>query len=83
MAVAKKAEEAGFVDRMTDRFRNFGKRFGYFKDVWNEMRKVHWPSRQQLLTYTGVVIVSVGIIALLVWIVDSGLSYVMNLLLGS
>ena len=81
MAVANKAEDAkkrGFVNR----FKNIGKRFGYFREVWNELKKVHWPDRIQLLTYTGVVLVSVGIIAFLIWIVDSSLSYVMNMLLG-
>ena len=81
MAVANKAEDAkkrGFVNR----FKNIGKRFGYFREVWNELKKVHWPDKVQLLTYTGVVLVSVGIIAFLIWIVDSSLSYVMNMLLG-
>jgi len=80
MAVANRAEEAkkrGFVNR----FKNIGKRFGYFREVWSELKKVHWPDRVQLLTYTGVVLVSVGILAFLIWIVDSSLSYVMNLLL--
>jgi len=78
MAVANKAEDAkkrGFVNR-------FKNRLGFFREVWNELKKVHWPDRIQLLTYTGVVLVSVGIIAFLIWIVDSSLSYVMNMLLG-
>ncbi|HHV64532.1 MAG TPA: preprotein translocase subunit SecE [Peptococcaceae bacterium] len=78
MAVAKKEESKGFVNR----FRNFGKRFNYFRDVWLELKKVHWPTRNQLLVYTGVVLVSVGIIAFLIWVVDSSLTYVMNTLIG-
>ncbi|MGI6450896.1 MAG: preprotein translocase subunit SecE [Desulfitobacteriia bacterium] len=78
MAVAKKEESRGFFSR----FRNFGKRFNYFRDVWLELKKVHWPTRNQLLVYTGVVLVSVGIIALLIWIVDSGLTFVMNTLIN-
>lgn len=83
MAVAKKAEGAGVVGGFLNKFKDFGKRFNYFRDVWNELKKVHWPTRKQLLVYTGVVFISVGIIALLIWIVDSGLTYAMNTILGS
>jgi preprotein translocase subunit SecE len=83
MAVAKKAESTGAVGGFFSKFKDFGKRFHYFRDVWNELKKVHWPTRNQLLVYTGVVFVSVGIIALLIWIVDSGLTFAMNTLLGS
>jgi preprotein translocase subunit SecE len=82
MAVAKKAEgkgSGGFLNK----FKGFGKRFNHFREVWYELKKVHWPTRQQLLVYTGVVLVSVGIVALLIWIVDSSLTFVMNALIGS
>ncbi|KLU59689.1 protein translocase subunit SecE [Peptococcaceae bacterium CEB3] len=46
----------------------------YFRGVWAELKKVHWPTRQQLLVYTGVVVVSVAIVAILMWIVDSALT---------
>lgn len=78
MAVIKKAESAGVLSRV----KNFGKRFEYLREVWIELKKVHWPTRQQLLIYTGVVFVSVGIIALLIWIVDSGLTYLLNFVLN-
>ena len=83
MAVAKREETTGFVGRFLNRFRNIGNRFGFFREVFNELKKVHWPTRQQLLVYTSVVLVAVGIFAVLTWIVDSGLSYVMNFLIGS
>lgn len=83
MAVAKKAEGAGAAGGFLNRFKGVGKRFNHFREVWFELKKVHWPTRTQLLVYTGVVFVSVGIIALLIWIVDSGLTYAMNFLIGS
>ena len=46
----------------------------YLRGVWSELKKVHWPNRKQLLTYTGVVFVSVAIVAALLWIVDSALT---------
>mgnify|MGYP000864366695 FL=1 len=46
----------------------------YFISVYNELKKVHWPDRQQLVAYTGVVLVAVTIVALIIWVFDSGLS---------
>ncbi|UWG97904.1 preprotein translocase subunit SecE [Dehalobacter sp. DCM] len=82
MAVAKKAENTGSKGGFLDRLKNPGKRFGFFREVWLELKKVHWPTRQTLLTYTGVVLVSVIIVAILVWIVDSGLTFAMDHLLS-
>ncbi|MDR3599620.1 MAG: preprotein translocase subunit SecE [Desulfosporosinus sp.] len=53
----------------------------YFRGVLSELKKVHWPSRRQLLTYTGVVFVAVAIVSILMWIVDSGLSVALAKLL--
>ena len=83
MAVVRKEEETGFVGRFLNKFKNFGKRFVFLRDVVNELKKVHWPTRHQLLVYTSVVLVAVGVFAVLAWIVDSGLTYAMNFLIGS
>ena len=53
----------------------------YFRGVLSELKKVHWPSRRQLLTYTGVVFLAVAIVSILMWFVDSGLSWVLTKLL--
>lgn len=50
----------------------------YFNGVYLELKKVHWPSRVQLTAYTGVVLISVAIVALILWVFDSGLSFVLN-----
>jgi len=52
----------------------------YFVSVYNELKKVHWPNRQQLVAYTGVVLVSVTIVALIIWLFDSGLSLLLEAL---
>ncbi len=51
---------------------------GFMQGVWYELKKVHWPSRQQLLAYTGVVLVSVAFVAILIWIFDMGLSFALD-----
>ena len=60
-------------------------KFQFFKDavkflqsVWSELKKVHWPSRSQLVAYTTVVLVSVAVVALLIWIVDSIISQLLS-----
>ena len=43
----------------------------FLRDVWTELRRVTWPDRDELLRYTGVVIVFVVIIAAFIFGVDS------------
>lgn len=42
----------------------------FYKQVVAELRKVIWPSRQQLLTYTSVVLVFVAVMVVIVSIFD-------------
>ena len=42
----------------------------YFKGVKSEMKKVIWPSKKELINYTGVVIAISGLVAFIVWILD-------------
>ncbi|BAL85807.1 putative preprotein translocase SecE subunit [Actinoplanes missouriensis 431] len=44
---------------------------GFFREVVSELRKVIWPTRKELLTYTSVVIVFVTVVTAIV----SGLDY--------
>jgi preprotein translocase subunit SecE len=46
----------------------------YYREIISELRKVIWPSRQELLTYTAVVLIFVTIMVLIV----SGLDYVFS-----
>ncbi|MCS6999802.1 MAG: preprotein translocase subunit SecE [Bacteroidota bacterium] len=50
----------------------------YFSDVSKEMRKVSWPTRQQLRESTVVVTVTCLIITAFVWIVDVAMSFIMQ-----
>jgi preprotein translocase subunit SecE len=53
----------------------------YFSAVYNELKKVHWPDRKQLIAYTGVVLFAVAFMALIIWIFDSGLSWLLESLI--
>lgn len=50
----------------------------YIGNVYNELKKVHWPNRKQILGYTGVVIFTVIVVTLILWIFDSGLSFLLD-----
>ena len=50
----------------------------YFSKVVNELKKVYWPNRQQLMGYTSIVILTVAIVSLIIWVFDSGLSFLLE-----
>ncbi len=43
---------------------------GFFKDVRNEMSRVTWPARDELINSTGVVIVTTIVLSIFVGIVN-------------
>lgn len=53
----------------------------YFSNVYNELKKVHWPDRRQLIVYTGIVLFVVALVSLILWLFDTGLSFLLDLLL--
>ena len=48
----------------------FGRLVRFLREVVAELRKVIWPSRNQLVTYTIVVLVFVSFMVALVWLLD-------------
>lgn len=55
----------------------------YFKGIKTEVKKVVWPTRKEVVSYTGVVLLTCFALGLGIWIVDSGflaaLKYVLNI----
>ncbi len=54
----------------------------FFKGVWSELKKVHWPTKKEIITYTSVVLAAVFVVAVVIWIIDSIFSFLLGLLLG-
>jgi preprotein translocase subunit SecE len=46
----------------------------FFKEAWQELKKVHWPSRKETYAATLVVIVVVVLISIFLAVVDFGLT---------
>ncbi|MCL1851610.1 MAG: preprotein translocase subunit SecE [Peptococcaceae bacterium] len=59
----------------------FSKAGRFLREVGFELKKVHWPTRRQLLIYTSVVLVAVAIMGVLTWLVDSFLMWAMAFIL--
>ncbi|MBV1790766.1 preprotein translocase subunit SecE [Marinobacterium sp. D7] len=70
---------AGFVAFQTAKGRAF---FRLFKEAKNEIRKVVWPTRQETLQTTAIVVVAVLIVGLLLWGLDSLLGWVVSGAIG-
>ncbi|MBE3576804.1 MAG: preprotein translocase subunit SecE [Limnochordales bacterium] len=54
----------------------------FFREVKAELRKVTWPNRKELTTYTAVVITLSLIVALFLGVIDLGLSAIFSALSG-
>ncbi|GAB3455679.1 preprotein translocase subunit SecE [Kineococcus endophyticus] len=55
----------------------------FLRQVVEELRKVVWPSRRDLLSYTGVVLVFVVVMMLFVSLLDYGIGKLILLVFGS
>jgi len=68
-----------FLQKVIDRFHELTK---FLREVRSEMRKVVWPTRQQTVNYTLVVVVAVVLVAGLISITDAAFGAVIRRVLG-
>ncbi|MGV8145246.1 MAG: preprotein translocase subunit SecE [Alkaliphilus sp.] len=61
-----------------EKAKNVGK---FFKGVKSELKKVHWPNRQELIKYTIVVIVGCALAIVFLWLLDTTFGFGLNLIL--
>ncbi|WP_243138209.1 preprotein translocase subunit SecE [Heliorestis acidaminivorans] len=59
-----------------------GRAQGFARGVASELKKVHWPTRQEVITYTGVVVTAVAIVGFMIFLVDEAIGRILRLLLG-
>ncbi len=57
----------------------FGSTFSFFTDSWSELKKVRWPNRKEMTSYTIVVIVTVLIVTLYFYVLDMGITELIRL----
>jgi preprotein translocase subunit SecE len=58
-------------------------RIGYLAGTVQELRKVIWPTREELLRMTAVVVFTVAAVAAFIGVIDSFLTYISKPLYGS
>ena len=83
----KKAEKPAKTAKVKDKKPNVCVRMGrsikkFFKELRGESKKVVWPDRKTVLKSSLVVIVSVVIIGVVIWLIDTGLSELVKLLIN-
>jgi preprotein translocase subunit SecE len=64
-------------------FTQAGRTFAVFsRESWEESKRVVWPSRKETLQTTGIVFAFVFVMAMMLWMIDAGLLWVTQKLLG-
>ena len=64
-------------------FTQAGRDFAVFsRESWDEAKRVVWPSRKEAMQTTGIVFAFVFVMAMMLWMIDAGLLWVTQRLLG-
>jgi preprotein translocase subunit SecE len=79
MVLLALAALAIFVGGQTGRGRSI---WALMKDSRGEIRRVIWPKREETVQTTVIVLVLVLIFALILWLLDSGLTWIVSALIG-
>ncbi|NLY14488.1 MAG: preprotein translocase subunit SecE [Gammaproteobacteria bacterium] len=80
-AVSKNTKP-GFFTRFGRGFVRFFARIGNaFKNMWRELRKVTWPTREMLVNYTTIVVVFMLFMMVVVGLLDAGASKLVNVIM--
>ncbi|MBD2872206.1 preprotein translocase subunit SecE [Paenibacillus arenilitoris] len=58
----------------------FGTTFGFFADSWAELKKVRWPNRKELTSYSIVVLLTITFVTIYFWLLDIGISSLVELI---
>lgn len=67
---AKQEAKAEKKDKKPGFFRRIG---NYLGDVRSEMRRVVWPSKDELRTYSVAIVAMLIVFGVVIWLVDSGI----------
>ena len=55
--------------------------FQFLKEARGEFRKITWPEKDEVTSFTGVVLVTVAIISIFLFLVDSSLEALIQLVI--
>jgi preprotein translocase subunit SecE len=57
---------------------SFASTFNFFIESWTELKKVRWPNRKELISYTIVVLITVIFVTLYFTVLDLGISDILR-----
>ena len=60
----------------------WGKVQKWFREMKAELKKVVWPTKKEIVSYTGIVIATCAIFALGFWLIDTGVLAALKAVLG-
>ncbi|MDD3335031.1 MAG: preprotein translocase subunit SecE [Eubacteriales bacterium] len=80
-AVAKSKKPNFFVRFGRGFVRFFAKIGNAFKNMWHELKKVTWPTRDKLVNYTVIVVVFMLFMMVVIGLLDTGASQLVNLIM--
>lgn len=55
----------------------------FFRETIGELRKVSWPTRQEAVNMTIIVIIVMTVVSLFLWFIDLGATHLISLALGA
>ena len=80
----KTENKPGFVARAKAAVKNFGARVSkFFRDTKSELKKVVWPSKEDVKTNTVVVLVTVAIADVVMIALDAIFGGILGLIIGA
>ena len=81
-AVSKNAKP-NFFTKMGKAFAGLGKKIAAaFKNMWRELRKVTWPTREKLVNYSTIVVLFIVFMMVVIGLLDLGASQLVNLIMS-
>ena len=65
-------------------FVGFFKRIGLaFRNMWHELRKVTWPTREKLVNYSVIVVLFMLFMMVIIGLLDTGATQLVNLIMSA
>lgn len=83
MAKDKKAKQPETKkDKKPAKVKGRGRIRQFFHDMGSELKKATWPTKQELAKYTGIVLLFICAFAVVVGLIDLGLTKLLALIVG-
>jgi len=79
-----KGKKANFFVRFGRGFVNFFVKIGVaFKNMWHELKKVTWPTKEKLINYTIIVVLMMVFMMVIIGLLDMGASSLVSLIMAN